>query len=110
MTNQQSKQLRRHAGYVEQQFPQTAWAMRQIADEIDSSPDEPSTDEQTLRRLLALAYSGSNLYRDDGELQDGSERPVIDYKRDSVAELERKICLRGAARLAASTLKSSGDV
>ncbi len=37
-----------------------------------------------LRALLALAYSGPSIYADDGELQDTSKHPFIDYKRDSV--------------------------
>lgn len=48
-------------------------------------------DERTLRRLLAFAYSGADLYTDDGELQDQE----IDYLRDSVTEIERKITKRG---------------
>lgn len=36
-----------------------------------SSADETTENERTLRRLLAFAYSGpSNLYGDDGELQE----------------------------------------
>lgn len=58
-------------------------------------------DERTLRRLLAFAYSGSALYGDDGELQDG-RHPMIDYVRDSVADIERKIHERGMATLAAA--------
>lgn len=45
-----------------------------------------------LRALLALiASSPSVLYADDGELQDCSTEPFIDYKRDSVELIAFKI-------------------
>lgn len=53
-----------------------------------------SHDELTLRRLLAFSYSGTHLYGDDGELQDG-RFPTIDYRRDSVQDIETKIHQRG---------------
>lgn len=56
---------------------------------------EQTPDEMRLRRLLAVAYSGSKLYTDDGELQDGSTLPVIDFKRDTVDEIEEAITERG---------------
>jgi len=51
-------------------------------------------DESELRRMLAFAYSGTNLYGDDGELQDG-RLPMIDYIRDSVTDIRNKIDERG---------------
>lgn len=69
-------------------------------EKVQTELDEKTTSERTLRRLLAFAYSGSNLYGDDGELQD-SRLPMIDYVRDSVAEIERKITERGNRQLAA---------
>jgi hypothetical protein len=42
-----------------------------------------------LRRMLATS-SGTLTYTDDGELQDTSERPWIDYLRDSADEIEEK--------------------
>jgi hypothetical protein len=54
-----------------------------------------------LRQILALRVSGcSQLYTDDGELQDNSERPFIDYKRDSATDIQRKLQERAAAKLA----------
>ena len=64
---------------------------------------EPSglADERRLRRMLAFAYSGpGELYGDDGELQNSAELPIIDFNRDSVLEIERKITERGNRRLA----------
>ena len=51
-------------------------------------------DEMILRRLLAFAYSGHELYADDGELQDG-RHPMIDFVRDTPTQLENKITQRG---------------
>jgi len=55
-----------------------------------------SDDELKLRILLAISYSGINLYSDDGELQDNLMLPHIDFKRDSVNEIESKIHQRNA--------------
>ena len=61
---------------------------------------EQSEDERTLRRLLALAYAGSGeLYGDDGELQLGGFPHPIDFRRMSVAEIEKRIHARGMAKL-----------
>jgi hypothetical protein len=57
-------------------------------------------DEAVLRRLLAFQYAGHNLYADDGELQDNTSRPVIDFKRDSVDAIEAKMMERSRAALA----------
>lgn len=43
------------------------------------------------RCLLASSYSGAMLYRDDGELQDNSVQPFIDFKRDSVELIISKV-------------------
>lgn len=47
-----------------------------------------------LRRLLAIRVGGTALYTDDGELQDSSVMPAIDFKRDSAIEIERKLIER----------------
>jgi hypothetical protein len=62
-----------------------------------------SEDERMLRKMLAFAYSGSTkLYGDDGELQDYSEMPGIDYVRDTVREINDKMNTRGINKLIAS--------
>ena len=40
--NHRVEQLRRHAGYVEGPFPQTAWALRQVADELEANGGQQS--------------------------------------------------------------------
>jgi len=44
-------------------------------------------ENEQLREMLARLYAGSDLYCDDGELQDARATPYIDFKRDSVAEI-----------------------
>ena len=70
---------------------------------VDCRPDETTDNERALRRLLAFAYSApGELYGDDGELQNGASLPFIDFVRDSVPEIERKIHERGMRKLAAA--------
>jgi len=47
-------------------------------------------ENERLRTRLAIVYSGRYLYCDDGELQD-SRFPMIDFARDSIDEIERKM-------------------
>jgi len=63
---------------------------------------EPSPEvERKLRRLLAIRVSGAALYGDDGELQDSSVRPFIDFLRDSPDEISAKLIERNYAALSA---------
>jgi hypothetical protein len=50
--------------------------------------------EYMLRRLLALRLFGSTGYFDDGELQDNSKRPSIDFLRDHPKDIELKLAER----------------
>lgn len=43
----------------------------------------PQEEIAKLRLLLFMAHYTSGCYTDDGEMQDATERPFIDYKRDS---------------------------
>lgn len=59
-------------------------------------------DERKLRKMLAFCYSGIHLYGDDGELQDNryaSSFLMIDFKRDSVDAISRKMYERGLLEL-----------
>lgn len=60
-----------------------------------------SSENRELRILLAIAHAGPSLYTDDGELQDNRVQPFIDFKRDSVAEIERKLRERAFASVRA---------
>jgi hypothetical protein len=53
--------------------------------------EHADAENRALRRLLAVRVSGASLYTDDGELQDNSQRPFIDYYCDSPAEIHRKL-------------------
>jgi hypothetical protein len=48
-------------------------------------------ENQQLRTMCAVAHAGSALYKDDGELQDSRAIPFIDWRRDSVDEIRRKL-------------------
>lgn len=52
-----------------------------------------------LRQMLTYAYCGSNFYGDDGELQDNRMFPMIDFRRDSLDLIERKMYERSMAKL-----------
>lgn len=49
-----------------------------------------------LRVAYATAYAGAKLYTDDGELQDSSAHPFIDFKRDPWGEIKVKLASRAA--------------
>lgn len=51
-------------------------------------------ENRELRVMLALAHCGFNMYHDDGELQDSREHPWIDWRRDSVADIQSKLTER----------------
>lgn len=57
-----------------------------------------------LRWLLAIAYAGSRLYRDDGEYSDPESG--IDFRRDSIPDIEKKMHRYAEKRLASSNALS----
>lgn len=50
---------------------------------------------QQLRQLLAVRVAGALLYADDGELQDNTQHPCIDFRRDTPSDIQRKLQERG---------------
>ncbi len=50
--------------------------------------------EYLLRRLLAHRVAGAGGYFDDGELQDNSRLPFIDFLRDHPKDIELKLIER----------------
>lgn len=64
---------------------------------VQAAQPEAVADEHLLRLMLAIRVAGPTLYADDGELQDNSVQPFIDFKRDSAKEIERKLMERGMA-------------
>jgi hypothetical protein len=61
----------------------------------DNEIEALDKENKIFRRLLAMSYSGPSLYHDDGELQDNSAAPFIDFRNDSAEEIEEKIHIRG---------------
>lgn len=59
--------------------------------------DELKADNMKLRRLLAYRVAGHLLYTDDGELQDASAWPIIDFKRSPVDVIEDALKQRAIA-------------
>lgn len=60
---------------------------------------EPS-EIRRLRWLLAMSYAGSRLYREDGEYSDPESG--IDFRRDAIPEIERKMLAHAESRAVAS--------
>lgn len=54
--------------------------------------------ESLLREMLAYRVAGVHLYRDDGELQDSTEHPWIDFRRDTPTEIQSKLRKRAMAK------------
>jgi len=48
-------------------------------------------ENKALRVLLAVSFCGVGLYGDDGELQDNTEFPFIDFRRDSAKNIRKKM-------------------
>jgi hypothetical protein len=64
------------------------------------------SENRLFRRMLAVAHAGAQLYCDDGELQDSSRRPIIDWKRNSGDTIQEKLRIRAQNALA---LHESGE-
>jgi hypothetical protein len=62
-------------------------------------PEGTTDNEKALRRLLAVRVGLT--YSDDGELQSSEPRPAIDFKRDSVEDIEQKLMVRAFNRMSA---------
>jgi hypothetical protein len=72
-----------------------------VADALDG--------EREWRVGWACSYSGVNLYSDDGELQDNSVQPFIDWLHDSAADISRKIEVRSQKQAAIAARAEAGD-
>ncbi len=69
--------------------------------DLRKANDDQARDIRHLRRIACLAHVRdlNHLYHDDGELQDTSAEPRIDWMHDPVDEIERKLTERGLAAL-----------
>jgi hypothetical protein len=62
-----------------------------------------------LRCMLAQQIAGHLLYADDGELQDNTTHPWIDFKRDTIADIVLKLDIRAREKLASIAAKVPHD-
>lgn len=62
--------------------------------EVEKLQTENASEVQELRKMLAVAFAGAALYGDDGELQDNTQQPFIDWKRDSLKDIKAKLQTR----------------
>jgi len=53
-----------------------------------------SQEIRELRMMLCMAHCKGIPYLDDGEIQDNTVAPFIDYKRDTIAEIRHKWLVR----------------
>ena len=84
-------------GVVFDEEQMRAYALADREKRAPTASNAGERDEKLLRKLLAIRVAGAALYGDDGELQDNSVHPCIDFKRDSAEEIERKLLERGTA-------------
>lgn len=61
---------------------------------LDEQLSDAKRENRELRIMVAYAHAGMGLYTDDGELQDTTRHPFIDWKRDPIDEIQRKIAER----------------
>ena len=73
------------------------WAAALSAAPAAPQPATPDLENILLRQMLAIRVGGALLYTDDGELQDNSAKPCIDFKRDPAHEIHYKLKARAAA-------------
>jgi hypothetical protein len=52
-----------------------------------------------MRLALCMAHAGAGAYLDDGEMQDNTKHPMIDWKRDTWETIKAKLMERGRAAL-----------
>lgn len=57
-------------------------------------------ENQEMRLALCMAHAGAGAYLDDGEMQDSTKHPMIDWKRDPWETIKAKLVERGRAALA----------
>jgi len=58
-------------------------------------------ENEALRELLCSAHAGALAYRDDGEMQDNTAHPCIDFKRDTPEQILAALRRRSEAARAA---------
>jgi hypothetical protein len=78
------------------------WVVEYLKNHPEEVYSSVTNENILLRRLLAIRVTGvSKLYVDDGELQDNSELPAIDFKRDSADLIQQKLVERSQRKFEA---------
>ena len=69
---------------------------------------DPTANERELRKMLCVAYVGVAAYMDDGEAQDNTVMPYIDFLRDAPATIRSKMRSRAWKTDATHPVRSAG--
>jgi len=59
--------------------------------------DRALDENKQLRVMVATCHAGAMLYRDDGELQDATASPHIDWKRFTISQIKGCLAQRAQA-------------
>lgn len=70
---------------------------------------ELGNENHALRRMLCLAHAGAGAYLDDGEIQDNTKHPAIDWKRDTLDKIKFKLHERARLAFKSDPMKSAKD-
>jgi hypothetical protein len=65
--------------------------------EAEADRDLLRAENESLRDLLCSAHAGMRAYRDDGEMQDNTAHPSIDFKRDAPEQIRAALQRRSDA-------------
>lgn len=79
-----------------------------IDEHLQRADRDLARENRELRRMLCLAHAGAAAYLDDGEVQDASAHPCIDYLRDSPDVIRDKLHQRAINSPAGPTGAGAG--
>ena len=85
-----------HAGRANLLSPFSWLSTLEKADADKARIAELVAEVQALRAMFAVSYAGAMLYTDNGELQDNRELPHIDFLRDALSTIVKKLRERAA--------------
>jgi len=63
--------------------------------QLQAHIDGVEKENREMRLALCMAHAGAGGYYDDGEMQDNSRHPMIDWKRDAWGVIKLKLAERG---------------
>lgn len=74
--------------------------LNEPCDCVLSSDDDIRKENREMRLALCIAHAGAGAYLDDGEMQDNTCIPCIDWKRDPWCDIKAKLVSRNCYALA----------